>query len=305
MDPAVLELPPLHVSLDPELGDYYQDFSAALRLVESGWHGGLDSSGVPWVRVGSTGRAKSAIITSQYALANLIAHSRGDDSRGDVARRQLDSLVETQERDGASAGRWLFEFDNPKYPWLRAGWTSALASGNALSALLRGREVFRDERYLEAAEAAYRGLHQTDSVQRLCEDDGRSLWYEEYPASPPLRVLNGHIYCLLGVLDYARVTGDMEAEARWRRAATTALEALPDFDLGYWSAYELRWKEPAALHYQKNIHVPQLRILAQLTGESEFQDVAARWERQAESKLSRLRWQAAIRIHGRRKRRSV
>lgn len=293
--PESLEMPALHCSLDRTLGHYYQDFSPAIQLVEEGYHGGIDSSGVPWVR--RDGRSYDAIITAQYALANMIACKRGEQGRREVARRQLDWLVATQEREGEWAGCWLMAHDNAKYPWLRAPWTSSMASGNAMSALLRGWQLFGDDRYRQAARSAYHALHLAGRRRRLTDDRDGELWYEEYPAEPPLRVLNGHVYTLLGVLDYARAFGDEEAHARWRRAALTALAHLEDFDLGYWSAYELRWREPAAVHYQKNIHVPQLRILAQLTGEAGFTVVADRWEGYLSSPVARWRWAAAIRLH--------
>lgn len=301
--PASLDLPPLHVSLDRELGDYYQDFSPAIELVESGYHGTVDEFGVPCLENQGAPRYYNAITTAQYALANMTAHRRGRPGRRELARAQAESLLETQEEDGEWAGCWLIRYDNPKYPFLRAPWTSALASGNAMSALLRAWEMFGDDRYRSAAEAAYHGLHVQRAEMRLSEDDGQELWYEEYPADPPMHVLNGHVYCLLGVADYARVSGEEEADSRWRQAAATALARLDEFDLGYWSAYELRWREPAAVHYQKNIHVPQLRILAQLTGQREFATVADRWERYLLSPVSRLRWQLAIRVHGQRQRR--
>ena len=201
-----------------------------------------------------------------------------------------------------SSGAAGYAHDSPRFPWLQAPWTSSLASGNSLSALLRGWQLFDDERYIRAAEAAYEGLHRERDGAVLVEERGQDVWYEEYPADPPLRVLNGHVYTLLGVLDYARATGDARASARWRRAAETALRALDGWDLGFWSAYDLRLREPATQHYHKNIHVPQLRILAALTGEDRFAAVADRWSRQAGSLVSRARWELAIRLHARRRR---
>ena len=89
--------------------------------------------------------------------------------------------------------------DNPKYPWLRSPWTSALATGNAMSALLRGWQLFDDDRYRAAAGVAYDALHEPRTGIAIF--DGDELWYEEYPGDPPLHVLNGHIYALLGVVD--------------------------------------------------------------------------------------------------------
>jgi hypothetical protein len=296
-----LDFPPLGCSLDRTLGDYYQDLGPAVELVESGYHGGLDDDGIPLVRYGEQGSFYSAVITAQYALANMIAVRRGAADRADLTRRLLDWLVAAQSTRGRLAGCWPMHHDDPKYPWLQAPWTSALATGNAMSALLRGWEMFGDDRYRQASDAAYEALHEPRTELALSRD-GRELWYEEYPAEPPLHVLNGHIYALFGVVDHARVTGDPEADARWRRAADTALVHLDEFELGYWSAYDLRWREPVSRHYQKNVHVPQLRILGALTGESRFEAVADRWERQYHSRRSRLRWEVALRVHGQRKR---
>lgn len=297
--PESLDFPMLHCSLDRRLGDYYQDFTGALRLVEQGYHGSVDAGGVPLARGADVG---NAITIAQYGLANMTAMLRGDVRRRELARAQADWLVASQELAGEWAGCWMMGADNEKYVWLRTPWTSALASGNALSMLLRAAEQFDDPRYATAAKLAYEGLHRPRTTMQLVEEEGNELWYEEYPATPPVRVLNGHVYCLLGVLDYARVSGDPVADERWRRAAGTALRHLPRYDLGYWSAYDLRWREPATMHYQRNIHVPLLRVLAEMTGEREFDVVADRWERYFNSRTSRLLWQVAVRVHPRIKR---
>jgi heparosan-N-sulfate-glucuronate 5-epimerase len=295
--PEDLDMPPLNCSLDRELGDYYQDFSPAIQLVEGGYHGNLDANGVP-VNNLQSGSFHNPISIAQYALANMTAFRRGDGSREVTARAQLDWLAGAQCREGEWIGCWVMEHDDPKYPWLRSPWSSALASGNAMSALLRGWQLFGEDSYGDAGRLAYDGLHGARDMM-LYEETGPELWYEEYPAEPPMHVLNGHVYCLFGVADYARVTGDATADARWRRAATTALSRLAEFDLGYWSMYDLRWREPVTLHYQKNIHVPQMRILAALTGDHEFDVVADRWERYWNSRLSRVRWWVGVRVHAR------
>lgn len=303
MQPDSLTFEPLECSLEPELGDYYQDFTGALELVESGYHGGLDEHGVPVVRYGRETETYSAVIAAQYALANITAIRRGADERIPRLCAQLNWLLATQEEDGEFAGCWLMRHANSKYPWLKPPWTSALASGQAISALLRGWELIGDEQLRAAADRAYAGLHSRREQMQLHLDADHELWYEEYPAEPPLHVLNGHVYALLGVLDYARVTGDPQATARWKLACQTTLAHLDGFDLGYWSAYDLLWREPVSLHYHKNIHIPQLRILAALTGEQRFGQTAERWERYHARLVTRLRWQIALRQYGWRSRR--
>lgn len=296
MRPESLDFPPLNCTLEEQLGDYYQDVSPATTLVESGYHGSIDEAGLPVVQIPGRPGVVSAVTCAQYGLANMIAFGRGEQDRGRLAQVQLDWLVQAQDREGEWAGCWVVHQDDEKYPWLRAPWTSALASGNAISALLRGWQLFGVESYREAAEAAYRGLHAPRTGAALVVEQGEALWYEEYPGPEPLHVLNGHVYALLGVLDYARVSGDAEANDRWRRAATTTLEHLEGFDLGYWSVYDLHTREPVNVHYHKNIHIPQLRILGRLTEEPRFEAVAARWERYLHSRVSRARLFIGLRL---------
>jgi hypothetical protein len=285
-----LEFPPLNCALDSELGDYYQDFSAAITILEDGQHAAFDERGIPaFVTPGHPG-VPDATTAAQYALANITAVRRGEASRERLVRRQLDWLVETQERTGEWAGCWLMRYDNRKYGWLRAPWTGSLASGNAISALLRGWALLGEDRYRESARLAYEGLHTARPGAALCAESDDALWYEEYPAEPPIHVLNGHVYTLFAVLDCARAFGDGTADERWRKAAATVLVHLNDFDLGYWSLYDLGNREPTSLHYHKNIHIPQLRILAALTGESRFDEVGDRWERYLHSFACRARW---------------
>ena len=52
--------PPLHLSLESELGDYYQDFSGAIMLVEGGFHGTIDDEGVPLVRLNRNGLERNS-----------------------------------------------------------------------------------------------------------------------------------------------------------------------------------------------------------------------------------------------------
>ena len=298
IEPHTLDFPPLNCSLTPALGDYYQDFSEAIVLIEGGYHGGMDPHGIPLLSLTGQGDFANAITTAQYALANMTAARRGDEQRRLRAQVQLDWLVSNQEQSGEWAGCWLMRHDNPKYGWLTAPWTGALACGHSISALLRGWEMFEEESYRVSACAAYTAIHSDrGAAGRMFQEKNGALWYEEYPAEPPLHVLNGHIYTLLSVLDYARVTGDPEAERRWHRAAATALSHLHAFDLGYWSIYDLRQREPTSVHYHKNIHIPQLRILAALTGQKEFSLIAERWERFLHSPLAPVRLAVALRLH--------
>jgi heparosan-N-sulfate-glucuronate 5-epimerase len=301
-NPAALDFPPLHCSLDAPLGDYYQDFLPALKLAECGYHGTIDARGIPRVRLGNQGEHYLAVTVGQYALANASAVIRGAGERTERLRALCDWLVDNQHRGSDDAGLWTMGFDNLKYPWLRRPWVSALAQGNAISALLRGAELLRNQRYADAARAGYEALHVQRRHPLLVVDTGDELWYEEYPSDVPLHVLNGHVYTLFGILDVARTFRDSVALSRWRRGVATVAKRLPEFDVGYWSAYDLRTKELVDVHYHKNIHIPQLRILEALQGDPVFAEYAARWERYLANPLARARRVIGMRLRGLRKR---
>lgn len=296
MQPEHFDFPVLNADLGRHLGPYYQDFSRAVDLVEGGHFGGIDSRGLPWHRQDGT-LHYSPIRIAQYSLGLMTLAARpGGERHLEGARPQLDWLVASQEDSGPYCGCWIMSFDCLKYRWLRAPWVSALASGNAISALLRGWEVLEEARYLDAATVAYRGLHEAQSDRPLTVRRGGCLWYEEYPAADPLHVLNGHIYAALGVLDYARVSGDETAMDRWRGAVRAVEVNLDSFDLGYWSTYDLRFREPASRHYQKNIHIPLLQLLAELTGSDVIRSVVERWATKLDLPTTKARLALTLRL---------
>ena len=279
------------------LGGFYQDFTAALELVLGGAHGPMDPEGRPLY--GHKEPHYNAIIISQYALACVPKASAGDVTCRERLRVQADWLVREQEKQGPGRGFWLQRFNNAKYPALRDPWVSALAQGNALSALLRAWEMLKDDAYLQTAALGFEALQRpVENGGVLWERDG-NLWLEEYPLEPAGHVLNGAIYSLWGVLDFARATGDPGAWQLWRDGARTIAVHLEGFDTGFWSRYELATPELVSVHYHKNIHIPQLQAMHGLTGDARFERMALRWQRYLHSPLSwvrrrlegRLRWQ--------------
>jgi hypothetical protein len=246
---------------------------------------------------GGAKRHYNAIIIAQYALACVSNARSGDALARQRLRIQADWLVAHQEVRGAARGFWLQRFDNQKYPALRAPWVSALAQGNALSALLRAREILGEEAYLAAATLGFESLRLPAAAGGVRCEAGEDLWLEEYPLLPAGHVLNGAIYALWGVLDFARATGDAEAWQLWKQGASTIARHLVEFDTGFWSRYELGTPELVSVHYHKNIHIPQMQAMHTLTSEPVFLEAARRWGRYLHSPLSWTR----RKIEGRRR----
>ena len=294
-----LRIPVGEVSLSSRLGGYYLDLTSVLPLVESGYHGPLDPRGVPMSRVGPGAPVYSVITIAQYALALHDACRQAEsDALTAKLRTQLEAILEQVEWRGLRRGFSVHHWTDVKYKNLRAPWVSALSQGNAISALLRGHELLGDRGLLEAASLMFEALEQPLETGGVRDTDiCGHLWFEEYPTEPPLHVLNGFIFALWGVLDFARMTGNEKAWRWWNQGVETLRAHLPEFDCGYWSVYDLRYRELVSRHYQVNVHVPQLNAMHRLTGDEVFRVYAERWRRFADRLWCRGRWWISLRVH--------
>jgi hypothetical protein len=81
-------------------------------------------------------------------------------------------------------------------------------------------------------------------------DGGRVAHFAMYSFRPQMRVLNGEEQSLIGVADFARITGDRVAAGIARRGARELATRLPAFDTGAWTLYDLGGAE-ADLNYHR------------------------------------------------------
>ena len=284
------------------LGCYYLDLSGARTLVEGDYHGKRDEHGVPLNDFRAQGYFYNVITISQYALAlhDEIAKRGATPELREKFQAQMDAIVANVEAEGEWAGFFRAGWNNPKYAELRAPWVSALAQGNGISALLRGYAWNGDARLLECATAMFEALERPMSAGgATMTDENGHFWLEEYPMNPPSHVLNGFIFALWGVLDYARATGNSRAWQWWDAGGETLRARLKDYDCGFWSVYDLSHRELANHYYQNNIHIPQLEAMGILTGENFYTHYAQRWRRFSQSRACRALWWAKLRVDAR------
>jgi len=289
---------------EPPGWGYYLDMRPAIELVESGYHGPIDDEGVPSTRLAPGQEHYSSSTIGQYAIAlneRALAEGRSQELDRKI-QAQLNVLIRIVESSGDWRGFYLCGWNNNKYPELRAPWVSALSQGVAISALVRGHRLFADESLLQMAGCCFDALDRPiDRGGVKFVDSCGHLWFEEYPTSPPLHVLNGFIFALWGVLDYAKATGSDKAWNWWREGVETLKAHVADFDCGYWSVYDLEYRELVSMHYQVNLHIPQLEAMHLLTGERCFSHYAIRWRSFSKSLWRRCLWWGALRVHARRR----
>lgn len=207
-----------------------------------------------------------------YALANHTqAHRVADDQWDRHLAAFLRQAYHLRLSQDASGG-WRYPVPVARYG-LTPGWYSAMAQGLAVSVMLRAHDVTGEQSYVDAAHAA-NTLMLRPLASGGCTDYDESgrPFLEECPCDFPCHILNGAMYALIGLRELeARTGGCIHLSAASRLAAQ-----LEEYDLGYWSRYDLRFSVPATLAYH-SLHVSLLEVASLLFANRTFSDTARRW----------------------------
>lgn len=245
------------------------------------YRGPFDDRGVPLLNYrGDIGVQYNPIAVAQYGLARFnrwVEQGGGtDDKEAWLAASRW--LAAELTPNGHGIDVWMHHFDWPYRQPLRSPWYSGLAQGNGLSMLVRAAAATDDARFGAAAHRAFESFHHSVSDGGVvfidCLGD---VWIEEYLVDPPSHILNGFMWALWGVYDYAKWSSSPRAEALWNTCVSTLERRLDEFDTGWWSLYEAREgaREMLASRYYHNLHIAQLRVMYRLSGRVAF-DAAAR-----------------------------
>lgn len=285
------------------LGEYYMLFRE--KSDYAGYH---DAAGIPLLDYrGVIGLQYNPIAIAQWGLANYNRfHETGDELRLQKTLKAADWLAANLEENAHGLWVWNHHFDWEYRDTLRAPWYSGLAQGQGISLLLRAHcharhDHSENEKYQRAAEKAFSALTQPIEKGGVLffdtnECEGKNLWIEEYLVNPPPHILNGFMWALWGVFDFWLARAEMSAKRIFESGVETLLHNLARFDTGYWSLYEQSGNEQSrgglkmlASPFYHRLHIVQLRVMSQLTGDARFAAVAKRWEGYAQCRSNRTR----------------
>jgi hypothetical protein len=137
-------------------------------------------------------------------------------------------------RGGGLAWEYYFRFDGGFPPW-----TSAMSQGTAILALSRAYEAFHDRYYLGIARRAMPifGERPPTGVSVTTPRGLRFLLYSFAP-QPSQAVLNGFLQTLIGLGEYAHISGDARAARLFAAGDAEARFEVPHYDTGSWSLYQ-------------------------------------------------------------------
>ncbi len=145
-------------------------------------------------------------------------------------------------RGGGLTWEYYFEFDGGRPPW-----TSAMSQATALEALTRGYQATGDSSYLQIAQQA---LAIFTVAPKIGVREGTSVGarYLQYSFAPGTDIINGFLQSLIGLHDYAQVSGNQLAASLFAAGDAQAQSELARFDTGAWSLYQPGVEDTLSYH---------------------------------------------------------
>lgn len=164
---------------------------------------------------------------------------------------------------------------------------SAMAQGQAISVLIRAFQATCEKHYLHTAQRAAAFMIDSRNSGGTTRFTSDGVIFEEYPKKKALAVLNGWIHALMGLYEFSFFTDDQHSLGFIDESLHALSLLLPNYDLGYWSRYDLNGGL-ASVYYQKE-HIGQLTQLGKIFSEHTqlFNAMADKFHRQFNSFQSR------------------
>jgi len=161
---------------------------------------------------------------------------------------------------------WYYNYPNIKKAF------SGISQGMIISALLRAYQLEDNEDYFHLAIKSYNFLNtNVDDGGVLATKQPFDWWYEEYLDAP--KILNGHIYALLGIWDLYRVTNDFNVKQSFEKGVLAIKKNINKFDLGFFTKYDAINPFPANNSYHYT-HITLFKILYAITQDKFFNKYA-------------------------------
>src|SRR3954447_2831936 len=143
-----------------------------------------------------------------------------------------EALPLATERAGGLAWEYLFPFDGQSPPWV-----SSLAQATGLQAMARSATRLGRQADVFPVGLAGLGIFETAPPAGVRVPAGAGAHYLQYSGLSGLFVINGFVQSLVGLYDFAALTGDAAARSLFDAGDLAARAEVPTFDTGAWSLY--------------------------------------------------------------------
>jgi heparosan-N-sulfate-glucuronate 5-epimerase len=262
-----------------DLKDYYfqfeEDPGKLNKLIVK-----LDDRGIPlntsYIDVEKPRLHYYPISIGQFGLALFSSYSKSnEDPKKEQFLNIADWFLENINLDEQIGTFWLTDIPKPEYK-VDGPWKSAFAQSRALSILLRAWQLTGDGKYFKHCTEALKPytFDISDGGVSAHQKDGHPF-YEEYVASEPTMVLDGHLFSLFGIFDFLRAVPKSDksytmAERIFTEGVKSLEHWLPTYDLGFWVRFNYCQMDhypetdPCTINYLKLI-IAQLNIINRLS----------------------------------------
>lgn len=243
------------------------------------YRGPRDRWGVVLTQLGGS---DGPIVYNPVAVAEWGIHAYENYLHTNDARERAEFYVQARSlrRSMDARGRLPYRYVHPTRH-IRAPWYSAMAQGLAISVFTRAYMDSGDRGWLAAADRASWPFGREIRRGGVVLEGGS--WLEEYPDGH--HVLNGSIFAAWGLYDLMRVTGHTSLNTGpastlpqrvWTRFIRNVAAHLPQYESRGAILYELGTAHFSGITYY-DLHLRQLRAMAQLTGDARFEECRVRW----------------------------
>lgn len=256
-----------------------------------------DSKGVPLVHRKEVDRkVRHPVFIAQRLLINAWGNGLRPEEPRWKEIRQVIEIMATEEQREDGIFPYPFPFLAGKYKYqFPVGWGSSMAQGQLLSVMARLYASQEDREQsdpklrnyaLKTMKPLERHFKKGGLMQWFCIPGSEEclVWYAEYPTDPPVYTLNGYIFTLIGLYDWARANQDEKAAKLFWDGIATLEKVLPLYDNRPVSAYDLShysWIKKGVppnckLNYHL-IHIRQLEWLSKATCSEKWSCIASVW----------------------------
>ena len=246
-----------------------------------------DENGVPFVIERTIGKQRNPMTVCNKALYYHNRFLKGDSSQKVLFLNCADWL-ESDLTLQKNFGVLKYAYNWPMYNMV-APWRSGLANGVSLQVFVKAHALSGNTKYLSDAKQVLNSFFvevKDGGVTYESKDNG--WWFEEFADEEGVvsRVLNGHVFALLGIHEYYTYTHDSSANYLFHQGLLALTKTLPKYDKGGGhSWYDLRGT-PANNKYHF-IHVDLLDRLYHITEDKVCKFYADKWRSYTPPSLTR------------------
>jgi hypothetical protein len=183
-------------------------------------------------------------------------YEAGPGEYGKLAKLMSEMVPLAIKRAGGLAWEYYFNWEGGRPPWV-----SAMAQGTGLEALANAYLATGNRRYLTDAHNAlplFRSAPPTGVAVRTPLGNR----YLQYSFTPGTDIINAFLQSVLGLYDYAQVSGDPVATSLYNAGNAQARSELHSFAIGGWSLYQPGQPDDLSYH---TLVTGFLRLLCQKT----------------------------------------